>query len=355
MAEDGWGWDNIFDWLISSDPDTGEQIWNTNKDTGKQTPSLNPDALGLFGALGGLLGAGGAFSPNIPTTGYQGKVPKYRAVRERVANTYDPNRRPGSGGRRYFSDVQYVPMDTETSTQDIENAIAAAKTQAGALEAANLANPADEIRNIADTPVTETPVNEEPLALPTAPTAQSMMPTTESPFTDPYQHIANDPTNPLNLNKGGKVKKYEAGGIVELIEMLRSAPEILAYLGAGTGLAGLGSYGVHKGMNEYREAEAEKRKRGFNLGGIAQLQSRYLNGTTDGMADSVPAMIDNQDPAALSDGEYVVAADVVSGIGNGNSNAGARKLDQMMSNIRQARTGTTKQAPAIDFNNILST
>jgi hypothetical protein len=72
------------------------------------------------------------------------------------------------------------------------------------------------------------------------------------------------------------------------------------------------------------------------------------------MADSVPAMIDNQDPAALSDGEYVVAADVVSGIGNGNSNAGARKLDQMMSNIRQARTGTTKQAPAIDFNNILS-
>ena len=42
------------------------------------------------------------FDPQIPEVGYQGKIPEYSAVKERVGGTYDPNRRPGSGGQRYF-------------------------------------------------------------------------------------------------------------------------------------------------------------------------------------------------------------------------------------------------------------
>ena len=84
-------------------------------------------------------------------------------------------------------------------------------------------------------------------------------------------------------------------------------------------------------------------------GGIAQLKKgRYLDGDTDGMADEIPATIDNEQPAMLSDGEFVIPADVVSHLGNGNSDAGAKELEDMMDRVRKARTGTTKQGPEID-------
>ena len=63
--------------------------------------------------LGGIFGAGagalGLFDRNMPTVGYQGSIPEYTAVREPVSFADDLNRRPGSGGRRYFSDVTYAP------------------------------------------------------------------------------------------------------------------------------------------------------------------------------------------------------------------------------------------------------
>ena len=55
--------------------------------------------VGTGAVLGQNLGLFG--SDRQPDMGYQGTVPKYTAVRDRVANTFDPNRRPGSGGRRY--------------------------------------------------------------------------------------------------------------------------------------------------------------------------------------------------------------------------------------------------------------
>jgi hypothetical protein len=75
---------------------------------------------------------------------------------------------------------------------------------------------------------------------------------------------------------------------------------------------------------------------------------RYLQGETDGMADKIPAKIGRDQPAALSHGEFVVPADVVSHLGNGNSDAGAKKLYTMMDRIRQARTGTKKQGKKIN-------
>jgi hypothetical protein len=57
----------------------------------------------------------------------------------------------------------------------------------------------------------------------------------------------------------------------------------------------------------------------------------------DGLSDSVPATIDGQQPAALSQGEYVVPSDVVSHLGNGDTNTGGKHLDQMISRVRQAR------------------
>jgi hypothetical protein len=86
-------------------------------------------------------------------------------------------------------------------------------------------------------------------------------------------------------------------------------------------------------------------------GGLANLKrGTYLRGGTDGMADKLRTSIDGGQPAALSHGEFVVPADVVSHLGNGNSDAGAKRLYAMMDKVRQARTGNKKQGKQIDPN-----
>jgi len=74
---------------------------------------------------------------------------------------------------------------------------------------------------------------------------------------------------------------------------------------------------------------------------------RFLSGGGDGMSDDIPAVIGDKQPARLADGEFVIPADVVSHLGNGSSKAGAKRLYEMMADIRKERTGTKKQAPAI--------
>lgn len=97
------------------------------------------------------------------------------------------------------------------------------------------------------------------------------------------------------------------------------------------------------------------RPRFFAMGGLANLNNRgeYLRGMGDGMSDTIPANIDNVQEAALSDGEFVIPADVVSHLGNGSSNAGAKRLYAMMDKIRKERTGKEKQAPAVNVNKIM--
>ena len=75
---------------------------------------------------------------------------------------------------------------------------------------------------------------------------------------------------------------------------------------------------------------------------------RYLQGSTDGMADKLNTNIDGKQAAKLSHGEFVIPADVVSHLGNGNSDAGADVLYKMMDKVRQARTGNPKQGKKIN-------
>ena len=89
-------------------------------------------------------------------------------------------------------------------------------------------------------------------------------------------------------------------------------------------------------------------KIGMANGGLMAAHGRYLQGGTDGMADKIPSSIDGDQPAALSHGEFVIPADVVSHLGNGNSDAGAEKLYQMMARIRKARTGNSDQGKKIN-------
>lgn len=214
----------------------------------------------LGGGIAGLMGAG---KSQQQPSGYQGKIPKYTAVREQVEGTYDPTRRPGSGGQRYFSDVKYA------SDADKAAAKTAATEEAAGLAALNAANPARQ----------------------TMPVPQTA-PTTTTPTT--------------------------TAGL--------PAAKVIEKLPVPT----------------------------YAQGGIAGLKSgRYLNGATDGMADKIATSIEGKQPAALSHGEFVVPADVVSHLGNGNSEAGAKKLYEMMAKVRQARTGTPKQGKQINPNKYL--
>lgn len=170
----------------------------------------------------------GWFDPNIEKVGYQGKIPDYTAVRNRLdVDTSEAARPAGAAGRRYFTDMQYA----------------------------------------------KTPEGKE------APTLE------------------------------------EAQGIANL------------------------------------QQQQMEQAQGMATGGLASLKKpkgKYLRGDTDGMADEIPARIDGEQEARLSDGEFVIPADVVSHLGNGNSDAGAKKLEQMMSQIRKARTGSPKQGKQIN-------
>ena len=74
---------------------------------------------------------------------------------------------------------------------------------------------------------------------------------------------------------------------------------------------------------------------------------RLLKGPGDGMSDEIPATIAHKQPARLAEGEFVVPADVVSHLGNGSTDAGAKHLYKMMDNVRKARTGNKKQGKQI--------
>ena len=77
----------------------------------------------------------------------------------------------------------------------------------------------------------------------------------------------------------------------------------------------------------------------FDLGGYSD-GGRLLRGPGDGVSDSIPATIGNKRPARLADGEFVVPARIVSELGNGSTEAGARKLYAMMDRVQAARRGS---------------
>jgi hypothetical protein len=82
------------------------------------------------------------------------------------------------------------------------------------------------------------------------------------------------------------------------------------------------------------------------MGGVTDLGGysdggRLLRGPGDGVSDSIPAQIGNRQPARLADGEFVVPARIVSELGNGSTEAGAKQLYKMLDRVQNARAKTT--------------
>jgi hypothetical protein len=90
---------------------------------------------------------------------------------------------------------------------------------------------------------------------------------------------------------------------------------------------------------------------GYAPGGITSLGGysdggRLLRGPGDGVSDSIPATIAGKQPARLADGEFVIPARIVSEIGNGSTEAGAKKLYAMMDRVQNARKKSLKNVAA---------
>ena len=152
------------------------------------------------------------------------------------------------------------------------------------------------------------------------------MPTMAGGGDTDYKSIGNNQTYPLSGTPSAKltpnIQDPQQANVLRYTPM----PEINPYTGeerfASGGLSHLG---------------------GYSDGG------RMLRGPGDGVSDSIPATIGDKQPARLADGEFVVPARIVSEIGNGSSEAGARKLYAMMDRVQKARKKTVgKGKVAVD-------
>lgn len=173
---------------------------------------------------------------------------------------------------------------------------------------------------------------------------------------DPDKYRAQD-VQPPNPYYQAQMYNYAGGGTVEQMSNANAVGMNTGYPGADINqgayatpyqtpisrnvVAGASDTGVNPMTGEMNFAA------GGHLGGYSD-GGRMLKGPGDGMSDSIPAKIGAKQPARLADGEFVVPADVVSHLGNGSSDAGAKQLYKMMDRIRAARTGKKRQAPQVN-------
>lgn len=246
--------------------------------------------------------------------GYSRPVPKLDMVRDQVQFD-DPNRRPGEGGRQYFTDPRFVEQG---NAEALAGAKAASAEQAAGIQAAYQPRPEEAPNPYA---------GKMNLAF-SRPGGAS--PSTQSERFTPTPISMDAIGGGLGNNAPGENQNFSS--LMDALRASQTTPQPR-------------QYDAPEMMQQPVQPSGPVES--YAQGGIADA-GRYLQGKTDGMADEIPSSIDGEQPAALSHGEFVIPADVVSHLGNGNSDAGAQKLYEMMSRIRQARTGTKEQGKEID-------
>jgi hypothetical protein len=157
-----------------------------------------------------------------------------------------------------------------------------------------------------------------------------------------YADTANKNLAPLNTGaktSGGIAPPVGGPGIAALMPQAQRTPlNIPAYQTPEQQLGLTDFYAMMNRklgqMGGYAEGGGVSDLGGYSDGG------RLLKGPGDGVSDSIPAVIGNRQPARLADGEFVIPARIVSELGNGSTEAGARKLYAMMDRVQKARGKT---------------
>ena len=316
-------------------------------------------------------------APASAPAGYNKAIPVVDATRAQLQYD-DPNRAPGSGGRQYFTDTQYSKTGDPVAS-------AAAKTATEG-QAAGILGAYRPVAAPAVNPWAgkmKTSWNSAPVAAKTNAantTAESENPTDIGPWYDKTfegiqqllgrtgsQGIPDEYKKYVNVDDTGvaapgtsigdfsgttdKRQRQGPGSIVDEGFSRGYNPQTPEEIAAGRRdldekIAANSQTAQSQAGDMQKMADSMQRQ--YAQGGLMAAHGRYLQGGTDGMADKIPSSIDGDQPAALSHGEFVIPADVVSHLGNGNSDAGAEKLYQMMARIRKARTGNSDQGKKIN-------
>lgn len=181
---------------------------------------------------------------------------------------------------------------------------------------------------------------------------------------NPFNPFSSSPNNGeigggSSAAAGGLLHSYASGGktasnmaaIDDYMAQYQSDPASVV------AKAKAGDWNAMIAMNKIKSTPNQNYAHGGNvstLGGYAAGGNpRLLKGPGDGMSDNIPATIGGKQPARLADGEFVVPADVVSHLGNGSTDAGAKHLYAMMDKVRKARTGNKKQGKQIKADKFL--
>lgn len=247
-------------------------------------------------ALYTLFGGGN----EIKKAGYDKPIPKLEATRQQI-NYNDPNRRPGEGGRQYFTDQQY------TDAAGVPAAQTAANTQAQGILAAYTPRPAA--------------VN---------PHAGKYVPAWNPPAqvesAQPQTNAASGVASLMPVPKAEDLK-FAAGGGLAAGGFVVPA-DVVAHFGNGSSSSGLALL-------------------------KAKLGAKPIKGNGDGMSDSIPTHIDGKEKALVANDEAYISPEMVAKIGGGNAKAGSKKLYDMMDKIRKARTGNPKQGKRVNPNKFM--
>ena len=159
-----------------------------------------------------------------------------------------------------------------------------------------------------------------------------------------------EPTVPLKSSLGQAA--VPAGGIAEVDTQFSASPseeEVVMLADAVLGKSENSDAIVERFVDRYGpEMFAAVRDMILKMVVPGAQTNGMIRGNGGGMDDAVPGMIGDQQPVAVSPGEFIVPADVVSDLGDGSSDAGSDELYAMMDRVRRARGGNGDQPPAID-------
>jgi len=308
----------------------------------------------LLGGLTGGAGAGiGSALGSTTASTLTSALPETATAATAATNTAMANALPVSNMIANPATTSMLPAGQSfAQASQLANNAVANQAVTGAM---NQALPLTGNLGIAGLPTAST----SPLISTAAPAA-STVPATGGTFTEGMARFASDPIASMKANKGiaaataltGAVgAREEPGGPEEYdgpLSRFRFNPETYRpAMFAEGGIANLAAGGYDRMVGEQPMYQA------LAKGGISDLGSysdggRMLRGPGDGMSDSIPASISGKRPARLADGEFVVPADVVSHLGNGSTDAGAKTLYRMMDKVRTARTGNKKQGRQIN-------
>ena len=283
----------------------GNKIKNLLFNGGNPTKGINLQGLGTLVNTGASIYE--LFGGELPSGGYDKKVPNLTAVREAVQYD-DPNRRPGQGGRRYFSDTSYVPEGG-----DVAAARTAAQTQAQGIAAAA---PQYTAPTTSATPYAA-PWEKTQAEMRQAPAVAAAPVQDEASAAMPIGGIDPD-TGGLLMAAGGRVPEFNGQlqdkGFVVPGDVVRHADP-------------MGKADKERGLQALHRS----------------LGVEAIRGPGDAMSDSIPTTIDGREPARVANGEAYVRPENVARAGGGDVDQGSSRLYEIMDSLRQQRTGSTKQ------------